>query len=212
MQPDHSHYFDADPAAPAKERAFGVRLAGRDVEVTSARGVFSPARLDPGTAALLREVPDPPERGTFLDLGCGWGPIALTLGLLSPAATVHAVDVNRRSLELTARNAAGLGLGGVHALTPTEADAEAAYDVIWSNPPIRIGKPALHDLLLTWLPRLAPGGDAYLVVAKNLGGDSLQSWLIDALAPGLQVGRLSSAKGFRIIHVRRPEASENMPS
>lgn len=211
MQPDHSHYFDADPAAPAQERTFRVRLAGRDVTVTSARGVFSPSRLDPGTAVLLKEVPDPPERGTFLDLGCGWGPIALTLGLLSPGATVHAVDVNRRSLELTARNAENLGLDGIHVLAPAEADAEAGYDVIWSNPPIRIGKPALRELLCTWLPRLAPGGDAYLVVAKNLGGDSLQSWLAGALAPGLQVERFSSAKGFRIIHVTRPEATENTP-
>lgn len=212
MQPDHSHYFDTDPATPAQERTLRVRLAGRDVEVTSARGVFSPQRLDPGTAILLREVPVPPERGTFLDLGCGWGPIALTLGLLSTGATVHAVDVNRRSLELTARNATSLGLDSIHALAPAEADTAARYDVIWSNPPIRIGKPALHDLLLTWLPRLAPGGDAYLVVAKNLGSDSLQSWLATALAPGLQVGRFSSAKGYRIIHVRRPEASEILPT
>jgi len=70
-----------------------------------------------------------------------------------------------------------------------------------------VGKTALHALLLTWLPRLAPGGTAYLVVQKNLGSDSLQRWLsteLEALEPGaFKVGRQATARGFRLLSVLR---------
>ena len=200
------HYFSAQPASEARERSLTLTLAGRRVTVQTASGTFSPEGLDKGTAVLLREAPTPPERGTFLDLGCGWGPIALTLGLLSPGATVYAVDVNERSLSLTRANATSLGLDGVHPSDPDGIPEAVTFDLIWSNPPIRVGKAALHDLLLRWLPRLSPGGAAYLVVQKNLGSDSLQRWLAEQL-PGeaYAVSRLTSDKGFRVLEVLRHE-------
>lgn len=202
MPEQQSHYFDADPSSPRRTRTLRVTLAGHDVEVLSAGGVFSADRLDLGTSVLLREVPAPPREGTLLDLGCGWGPIALTMGLLSPDAEVVAVDVNRRSRELTALNARSLGVK-VGVCAPEEVDPSLVFDTIWSNPPIRIGKPALHELLMLWLPRLARGGDAYLVVARNLGADSLQTWLVSALGNPFEVTRHASAKGFRILCVHR---------
>ena len=78
-------------------------------------------------------------------------------------------------------------------------DPATRYDEVWSNPPIRIGKKALHDLLSTWLPRLTPDGVARLVVGKNLGADTLQRWLIDQ---GYACVRAASAKGFRVLLVR----------
>src|SRR6478752_5471579 len=107
------HYFTAEPASAAERRRLDVELAGRTVTVHTAPGVFCPDRLDIGTAVLLREVPAPPATGNLLDLGCGWGPVALTLGLLSPGASVWAVDVNERSLGLTRANAVALGLDRV---------------------------------------------------------------------------------------------------
>ena len=193
------HYFTAEPASSAQRRPLAVRLAGRDVEVEVASGVFSPGGLDKGTAILLHEAPPPPTEGTFLDLGCGWGPVALTMALLSPAAEVWAVDVNERALDLTRANAARLGLEGITAAPPDAMPPDLTFDVIWSNPPIRIGKAALHELLRTWLPRLTPGGSAYLVVSKNLGGDSLQRWIESDL--GLTCTRYASSKGFRILAV-----------
>lgn len=181
-----------------------MRLAGRDVTVTVAPGVFSPGGVDKGTAVLLDHVPDPPSTGQLLDLGCGWGPLALTLGLLSPDASVWAVDVNERSLALTTANAAALGLDRLHAVTADGVPPDIRFDVIWSNPPIRIGKAALHDLLLTWLPRLARGGTAHLVVQKNLGSDSLQRWLTEHLpATEYAVERTASSKGYRVLVVTR---------
>ncbi len=195
------HYFTAAPASADERRRTTVRLAGRVVEVEVAPGIFSPGGLDKGTAVLLDEAPDPPATGTFLDLGCGWGPIALSLALRSPAATVWALDVNERALDLTRRTAAALGLDGVHATTADGIPRDVRFDLIWSNPPIRVGKAVLHELLRTWLPRLAPSGVAHLVVQRNLGSDSLQRWIESEL--GMPCTRLTSSKGFRVLEVRQ---------
>ncbi|MDR0416620.1 MAG: methyltransferase [Propionibacteriaceae bacterium] len=195
-----SHYFET-PTAPGPERRVPMRLWDFDVELLTTPGVFSGRRLDPGTAVLLRTCPPPTGAPTLLDLGCGAGPIACALALACPGARVTAVDVNARAVELAARNAARLGLAGrLTALAPDAVDPASRFDEIWSNPPIRIGKPALHDLLTTWLGRLAPGGTAKLVVARHLGADSLGSWL-DGL--GWPAERLGSAKGYRVLAVSR---------
>jgi 16S rRNA G1207 methylase RsmC len=194
------HYFSGSPASAAGRHTVTVELAGSRRTVQVAAGVFSPERVDIGTAVLLAHAPDPPDRGALLDLGCGWGPIALTLGLLSPDADVYAVDVNERALDLLADNAASLGLQRVSACLPTQVPAEVRFATIWSNPPIRIGKAALHDLLRTWLPRLQPGGTAYLVVSKHLGADSLARWVEGDL--GMPCTRLASSRGFRVLAVQ----------
>jgi 16S rRNA G1207 methylase RsmC len=205
-QTSQPHYF-ATPSGQVRTRPLTVTLAGREVEVLTADGVFSADRLDLGTRVLLREVPDPPTEGDLLDLGCGWGPIALTLALRSPRATVWAVDVNERSVGLTAATARRLGLTGVRAMTPDQVPDDVTFATIWSNPPIRVGKQELHGLLLRWLPRLAPGGCAYLVVQRHLGADSLQTWLAQTLADRadgpFEVLRAGSAKGYRVLRVSR---------
>ncbi|WP_446664267.1 class I SAM-dependent methyltransferase [Flexivirga sp. B27] len=193
------HYFTAQPASAAERRTINVPLAGMTRAVQVAPGVFSAERLDQGTRVLLEHAPEPPVTGTFLDLGCGWGPIALSLGLLSPDATVWGVDVNERALDLARDNATSLGLTDVRVGLADDVPDDVRFDLIWSNPPIRVGKGVLHELLLTWLPRLTDDGEAYLVVQRNLGSDSLQRWLIDQ---GFPAERFTSVKGFRILHVR----------
>lgn len=202
-----SHYF-ITPQGPAELHPVRTRLWGREVELDSAPGVFSQHRLDLGTSVLLRTVDPPPDRPCrLLDLGCGFGPIAVGLALACPQATVDAVDVNLRAVELTAHNAEKLGLAGrLHAMTPEQSDPDARYDEIWSNPPIRVGKQALHELLELWLARLAPDGAAHLVAGKNLGADSLLSWLTEQ---GWDATRVGSAKGFRVLRVRRGTAAES---
>ena len=207
MSEQTDHYFTAEPASAAERRQLRVFLAGRELIVETAPGIFCPDRVDIGTAVLLREAPEPAAGGNLLDLGCGWGPIALTLGLRSPEASIWAVDVNQRALALSRDNAKALGINEFHAVTPDEVPAAIRFATIWSNPPIRVGKEVLHDLLSTWLPRLEAGGTAYLVVQKNLGADSLQGWLVgrlENLAPGVfAVGRHATAKGFRVLSVHR---------
>lgn len=199
------HYFTDSPAATdAERRPLDVTLAGREVTVETAGGTFSPTGLDKATAILLDTVPQPPSAADLLDIGCGWGPIALTLALRAPEATVWAVDVTERALDLTRRNAAALGLTNVRTARPDEVPANLPFAAIWSNPPIRIGKPAVHELLRTWLPRLAPGADAHLVIGKNLGADGYQRWISTDL--GLPTERVASSKGFRVLRTSRPAA------
>ena len=194
------HYFTADPAVAFKRAPVEATVWGHDLRLTSGSGVFAQGRLDIGTAVLFRET-QPPAPGRVLDLGCGYGMIGLAVATAVPGAVVTGVDVNERALLLATENAAALGLADrFSALLPDAVPADATYDEIWSNPPIRIGKAALHALLLTWLPRLAPGGRAVMVVGKNLGADSLQRWLGEQ---GYPTERLSSAKGFRVLETRR---------
>ncbi|MGC5078032.1 class I SAM-dependent methyltransferase [Agrococcus sp. DT81.2] len=198
------HYFSPDPAAAASTRTIRVPIAGEERTMVTATGVFSGDGLDVGTAVLLDAVPAPPATGELLDLGCGWGPIAATLALRSPAARVWAVDVNARALSLVERNAELLSLSNIVAASPELVPDELRFDAIWSNPPIRIGKPQLHALLETWIPRLAPGATAWLVVQKHLGADSLLTWLADRFED-FDVERADSKRTYRIIAVTAPD-------
>lgn len=197
------HYFTASPASPENLRTIRVALAGHDVDVVTAGGVFSPDRLDVGTAVLLANTPPPPPGGHFLDLGCGWGPISLSLATLAPHATIWAVDVNQRALDLVRRNAEKLGLDNVNAVTPDDVPEDVMFRTIRSNPPIRVGKNELHGMLERWIPRLDERSDAWLVVARNLGADSLQRWLATSFPEGFRVHRTATARGFRILKVHR---------
>ena len=193
------HYFSDTPTGPERRREITIDLFGRTVTVATANGVFAGDGLDRGTAVLLREVPPPTGSPRILDLGCGWGPIALALALACPGARIDAVDVNDRALALCRDNADRLQVGGqVRVHRPDQVPSRTRYDELWSNPPIRIGKAALHDLLLTWLPRLAPTGVAHLVVGKNFGADTLGGWLVEQ---GFRCTRTATAKGFRVLKV-----------
>ncbi len=197
---EEEHYFSADPTVAFTRKPVSADVWGHRLELTSGSGVFAQGRLDIGTAVLFRET-DPPAGGRVLDLGCGYGVIGLAVAVAAPSAEVTGVDVNERAVLLANENAAALGVAQRYtACLPAQVAPDATYDEIWSNPPIRIGKEALHELLLTWLPRLAPGGRAVLVVGKNLGGDSLQRWLTEQGWPTVRTG---SAKGFRVLETRR---------
>ncbi|MEJ1091846.1 class I SAM-dependent methyltransferase [Microbacterium istanbulense] len=197
------HYFSAAPASAENLRTIRVTLAGRDLELTTAGGVFSPDRLDAGTAVLFANMPPLPPSGDFLDLGCGWGPISLTMALSAPHATIWAVDVNERALDLTRRNAQSLGLTNVNAVRPEDVPDEVVFRTIRSNPPIRVGKDVLHDMLEKWIPRLDERSDAWMVVQRNLGSDSLQRWMAATFTPGFSVHRAATGKGYRVLKVRK---------
>ncbi|HWK77444.1 class I SAM-dependent methyltransferase [Microbacterium sp.] len=197
------HYFSATPASAENLRTIRVVLAGRDLEVTTAGGVFSPDRLDAGTAVLLANMPPLPPSGHFLDLGCGWGPISLAMAIASPHATIWAVDVNERALDLVRRNAEALGLTNVNAVLPDDVPDDIVFRTIRSNPPIRVGKNVLHDMLERWIPRLDERSDAWMVVQRNLGADSLQRWIAATFNPGYSVYRSATGKGYRVLKVRR---------
>lgn len=190
-------YFD-QPNAPSRPIETSLHLPDGDLVLRTDRGVFSHGHVDAATLLLLDKAPEPPAEGRFLDLGCGYGPLALALAQRRPGADVWAIDVNERARSLTEHNAAANGITNVRVASPDDVPADLRFDLIWSNPPIRIGKAALHDMLSLWLGRLNDGGRAVLVVGKNLGADSLATWLA---ANGHPTTRLASSQGFRILVV-----------
>ncbi|MEY4425217.1 MAG: hypothetical protein RJB56_844 [Actinomycetota bacterium] len=196
------HYFSETPGSEYKLKDIQVIIDGASVTVQTAGGIFSPDHIDQGTAVLLNHLDEAPPGGNVLDIGCGWGPIALALAKRSPKAIIWAVDVNERSLALTKANAERLGLENIRVCKPEDVPADLTFDGIWSNPPIRVGKDVLHGLMLHWLPRLNIDADAYLVVQKNLGADSLHRWLEAELPSNFSTIRVDSAKSFRVLRVR----------
>jgi 16S rRNA G1207 methylase RsmC len=201
-EPTSGHYFDAEPAAHSEPREVDLTLPGVSLTLTTDRGVFAVDGVDPGTKLLLLEAPSPlPAQRNVLDLGCGYGAIAVAVASRAAHCTVWADDSNERARALCAANADRAGVGErVRVSAPDDVAADVVFDVIYSNPPIRIGKPALHALLGRWLGQLAPDGDAYLVVQKHLGADSLARWLGDE---GWMVKRLVSRRAYRVLEVRR---------
>jgi 16S rRNA (guanine1207-N2)-methyltransferase len=190
------HYFSENPAVERSPRQVRVTLPDLDFELTADAGVFASGGLDRGTKVLLKRNDQPTSEGDLLDVGCGYGPIAITLARRFPDRTIWAVDVNERALQLTRDNARGLE--NVNVCLPDDVPDDVLFGGIYSNPPIRIGNEALHALLLRWLPRLAPGASAFLVVHKHLGSDSLAKWMG---VQGFGAQRLGSSGGFRVLRV-----------
>lgn len=205
----NEHYFSSSPGSDLKLRTIHATIAGLERELVTSNGIFSPERIDAGTKVLLANVPAPPPGGNLLDLGCGWGPMALTLALESPHATVWAVDVNERALDLVRANAEKLSIPNINAVLPANVPEDITFMSIWSNPPIRVGKDELHNIVKTWLPRLEDDADAWLVVQKNLGSDSLHRWMEANFPDNFTFTRASTNKGYRLLkaHRRAAEAS-----
>ncbi len=199
----NNHYFASSPEGPLVTREITVNLNGNKTQVLTAGGIFSPEHIDQGTQVLLAHIEAANPTGTFLDIGCGWGPIALALALHSPKATIYAIDVNERSLELTKMNADKLGITNIVVCKPEDVPHDVLFDEIWSNPPIRVGKKVLHEILNLWINRLVKGGTARLVVQKNLGSDSLHKWLMEEFSPEFESTRIDSSKTFRVLKVSK---------
>lgn len=207
-------YFTNQPrtqstAGTSKQKTTTLRVDDVALQVVLDSGVFARKAIDSGTLVLIDAAARPPATGNFLDLGCGSGAIALTLATRSPRATIYAVDVNQRAVALTASNAKLNSLTNITSLLPTSVASDLRFDLIWSNPPIRIGKADLHALLQQWLSKLTDTGEAWLVVNRNLGSDSLAVWLISI---GYQVERLVSKQGFRVLRVRPTRVADQPAS
>jgi len=199
---EKTQYFEAEPTVPSKPKEIELVLPDVYLRLCTDSGVFSGDKVDSGTRYLLQEHPSIPESAqSILDLGCGYGPIALTAASRAPRSTVWGIDVNNRALALARANATANGLTNVHFGTMNEVPKDLTFDLIMSNPPIRIGKAALHELLMTWMTRLSPNATVWMVVHKHLGSDSLADWLT---AQGWPTSRLSSRKGFRLLETRLP--------
>ena len=200
------HYFSEDPGVERREREVVFEVGGKVISAKSVSGTFSTAGLDKGTKVLLALHEHFPETGEVLDIGCGWGPITLSIASLCPKTKVYGVDVNERAISQTKESASRLGLTNVFAYLPEQLDKNLEFVAIWSNPPIRIGKEALHALMRDYRPRMKAGGSAYLVVQKQLGAESFQKWLSTEFQ-GFEVSKVANSKGYRVIRATAPSKS-----
>lgn len=192
------HYFSDKPKVPSRPVHIRLTLDDLELDLITDRGVFAYGQVDRGTELLLRTIPSPAPPGDVLDIGCGYGPVAVTVARRCPACRVWAVDVNERALALCEENARRAAVDNLRAVLPAEVPADIRFRALYSNPPIRVGRDALRGLLAGWLRRLDAGGRAYLVVQRALGSDSLAAWLA---TQGHRVERLRSRAGYRVLEV-----------
>lgn len=195
-----NHYFDENPNSPSNRQKIEVELGGKSISISTDSGVFSSNGVDKGTQILLKHTAFAVERGEVIDLGSGWGPISIHLALINPKLRIRSVDINSRANQLLQENITNLSLENIECTTLDEIAADS-IDQIWSNPPIRIGKQSLHELLMQAFSKLKAGGEAFLVVQKHLGSDSLAKWL--ETEQGHEVQRLDNSKGFRVLRVTK---------
>lgn len=195
-----NHYFNRKPETPSKRQTVEVELAGSNIQVITDKGVFSSAGVDKGTQILLKHTEQVAKSGTVMDLGAGWGAIAIALASSNPDLKILAIEINSRAIELIEANADLLNLKNIKTKQLSQIENES-IDQIWSNPPIRIGKSALHELLIESFTKLKPGGEAFLVVQKHLGADSLSKWLEQE--QNHMVQKIDNSKGFRVFRVTK---------
>ena len=125
------HYFSSDPAAPKKTVSVLIQVGGKEIEIEAASGTFSSSRLDAGTAVLLKQDEHFPKDGNVLDIGCGWGPIGLSIASVSKSSKVFGIDINQRSIEQSNLNSSNLGLTNYSAMHSRELPSDLRFSAIW---------------------------------------------------------------------------------
>ena len=195
-----THYFDEQTDTPSSPIVVDVTLPDTAFTMETDRGVFSHGHLDTATSLLLPNRDSDRRGGKPARPGMRGRPHRVDDG---PTVTGRDRVGDRRqpagTRTLPPRNAERNGIRSIRVAHPDEVPAGVTFETIWSNPPIRIGKAALHELLVTWMRRLTPDGRASLVVQKHLGADSLQKWLG---AQGWIFDRTASKAGFRVLTSR----------
>ena len=197
-----AHYFDLDPPLASKERTVEFMIDGRVIALQSDNGVFSKDKIDEGTFAFLKVIVPLRLSGKILDIGCGYGPIGLTIALTSPEARVDLADVNTRALALCEKNAKLLGLS--QRVTVLQSDVykniEGTYDSIVVNPPIRAGKVVTYAMYDGAFTHLIDGGSLFLVIRKNQGAPSASKYIESIFG---NITLLDRSKGYYIYQAEK---------
>lgn len=180
-------------------REINITVDNQKITLITDQDTFSYRRLDPGTKVFLKDLPSVGEiEGNLLDIGCGYGPITVTLALKYPQRVIYAVDVNQKAIYYLQENLKRYSIKNVKVFAPEEFPKNIEFAYIYSNPPIRIGKKNLYALCEKWLQNLKQDGKAFLLVKRNLGADSLAEHLESI---GYKTERLFSKNGYRVLGV-----------
>lgn len=168
------HYYSRKPSTESNPVRWESDLKGNKFRFKTDSGVFSKKEVDFGSRLLINTFELKKPEGLILDVGCGYGPIGLSLAKAYPEATVHMVDVNERAIMLAKENAAENKVVNVEIyesdrLTGVE---EKGFDAILTNPPIRAGKKIVHEIFEQSFWHLTEGGELWVVIQKKQGAPS----------------------------------------
>lgn len=193
-----SHYFTNDEKLASNPRSVIYSINGIEFDLESDIGVFSKNRLDYGSEVLIKSLLSENLGNSLLDLGCGIGPIGLTLAYFSPQLNVVCSDVNTRALSLCEKSARRLGLE--KRITCLRSDIyieiEGKFQSIVSNPPIRAGKKVTYEIYNGAKDHLIDGGSLYIVIRKAQGALSVKDHLEELFG---NVTVLDRSKGYYVL-------------
>lgn len=189
------HYYTSVPESESRPFEFEAESLGQKLVFACDRGVFSKGEIDEGTRILLEALPN--VSGRVLDLGCGWGPVGITLGKLYPDLSIIMSDVNQRAVDLAKTNIIKNGIRNAEAVVSDGFEKiEGTFDCIITNPPIRAGKQTIYRMFDDAIERLNPGGSLYIVIRRQQGAESALKHL------GERARVIEKEKGFWVIEAK----------
>lgn len=195
------HYFTNQPNSKTDKKVFSFTLRGNALKFQSDAGVFSRNEVDFGSRVLIETFTFPGVEGTILDVGCGYGPIGLSIAKEDPNRLVEMVDVNLRAIELAKENAKANNIENVKIYESSiYENVTGEYAAILTNPPIRAGKTVVHTILKEAHEKLLPGGELWVVIQKKQGAPSAME-LLKELFDEVEV--VKKEKGYYIIKSKK---------
>ncbi len=189
-----AHYFENDENIKTEESKKEVIIGGERYQFITDNGVFSKRGLDFGTRTLLESLNLDSIKGNVLDMGCGYGPIGIYVSK-NTEASVHMVDVNNRSLGLAVKNAKLNQVDVQIYESDAYSNVNDKFDFIISNPPIRVGKKILYQILFDAKKYLNKNGELWIVIHKDQGAKTVMKDLEQEYAVTL----VTKNKGFYVI-------------
>ncbi len=196
------HYFSKNPGSKSTPKHWSFTLRGQNLNLSTDQGVFSKNEVDFGSRTLVESFEEPSVEGEFLDLGCGYGPIGITLAKDFPERHIVMVDVNERAIELSELNARQNDAKNVGILHSDcfQALENRYFASILTNPPIRAGKKTVHAMLEESYEHLLPLGELWVVMQKKQGAPSAQKLLQDLFG---HVDVVERNKGYYIFKAKK---------
>ncbi len=197
------HYYTSKPQTESKPRHWTFKLLGHSFSFETDAGVFSKSEVDFGSRVLIDAFKMPNINGAILDVGCGYGPIGLSIANANPDRTVYMMDINERAVTLSQKNAQVNGVQNVRifvsdGLSMVDTDVEAA--AILTNPPIRAGKETIFRFYDGAYDRLVPSGELWVVIQKKQGAPSTVSYLEEKFS---EVDIVEKKKGYWIVRAKK---------
>jgi 16S rRNA (guanine1207-N2)-methyltransferase len=192
------HYYSRTQKVKSDPQFWDYQLRNFRMRFKTDNGVFSKKEVDFGSRLLIESFQMPEVQGDILDVGCGYGPIGLSVAKEWPDRNVHMIDVNLRALQLTKDNSELNEIKNVNVYESDRLDAVIGqkFAAILTNPPIRAGKNVVHDIYEQSYQSLLPNGELWIVIQKKQGAPSSIEKLSEMFE---EVEIVEKKKGYFII-------------